>query len=246
MTTKKTFPHAQNVHSRLKFSFSFWNFHSRLKISIPNPVFFSVAREGPGMKKTFSIENFIPYWKLDFFNVASRDWFFQSWGPPGLKKFKIASGIEIFKRDWEFQASLRPKPYFCGKFWRSRLKISIEIENFKRDLFFSIFGPLADPGCLSCLCLRLSGTKKEPQSQTTARTVPKNFLNNSGGVTGHCPSKQGFWGKSHQKVHPKVRRNLCRKSSLGYLFCPFVILVVFVISVVIVKGHLHANHKPYV
>ena len=51
----------------------------------------------------------------------------------------------------------------------------------------------------------LSGAKKEPQSQK---------------IAGHEPLKQGFWGKSHQKVHPKVRRNLCRKSPLGYLFCP--------------------------
>ena len=32
---KKTFSHARKNHSRLKFSFSVWNFHSRLKFSIP-------------------------------------------------------------------------------------------------------------------------------------------------------------------------------------------------------------------
>ena len=27
-------------------------------------------------------------------------------------------------------------------------------------------------------------------------------------IWGHYPIKQGFWGKLHQKVHPKVRQNL--------------------------------------
>ena len=62
--------------------------------------------------------------------------------------------------------------------------------------------------------------KKDPQSQKIARTAPKNFLNNSGGLSGHYPVKQGFWGKSHQKVHPNVRQNLCHTVSLWYLFCP--------------------------
>ena len=47
-----------------------------------------------------------------------------------LKKFKIlkfSSEIENFKR------ATHQGPIFCGKLWRSRLKISIEIENFKRD-----------------------------------------------------------------------------------------------------------------
>ena len=66
-----------------------------------------------------------------------------------------------------------------------------------------------------------SGAQKEPQSQNIARTAPKNFLNNSRGLPVIFPLKRGFWGKTHQKVHRKVRRNLCRKSSLGYLFCPW-------------------------
>ena len=37
----------------------------------------------------------------------------------------------------------------------------------------------------------------------------------------HYPIKQGFWCKSHQKIHTKVRRNLCRKSFWAYLFCPW-------------------------
>ena len=60
------------------------------------------------------------------------------------------------------------------------------------------------------------GQKKNPKAKI-ARTAPKNFLNNSRAL----PNKTRVWGKSHQKVHPKVRRNLCRKSSLGYLCCPW-------------------------
>ena len=33
-------------------------------------------------------------------------------------------------------------------------------------------------------------------------------------------SKQGFWGKSHQKVRPNVGQNLCHMVSLWYLLCP--------------------------
>ena len=40
------------------------------------------------------------------------------------------------------------------------------------------------------------------------------------GITGHYPVKQGFRGKSLQKVHPNVLQNLCHTVSLWYLFCP--------------------------
>ena len=78
-----------------------------------------------------------------------------------LKKFKIAV------RDWNFQARLkisipdtRETPSLCGELWRSRLKISSEIEVFNRDwnfqarlIFFNLWalrvlsGPkiIADP-----------------------------------------------------------------------------------------------------
>ena len=56
-------------------------------------------------------------------------------------------------------------------------------------------------------------------------TKPKNRTNSTNefseqfeGVTGHYPSKQGFWGKSHQKVHPNVRPNICHIVSLWCLF----------------------------
>ena len=77
--------------------------------------------------------------------------------PPGLKFSSEIETNDIFKRDWKFQASHPPNPYFCGEFSRSRLKVSSEIEvfkrdwkfqaktwnfqAFKRDWFFSRFGP---------------------------------------------------------------------------------------------------------
>ena len=61
-----------------------------------------------------------------------------------------------------------------------------------------------------------SASRKEPQSPKNRTNSAKEFSEQFEGLTGHDPLKQGFWGKSHQKVHPKVRRNHCRKSSLGY------------------------------
>ena len=58
----------------------------------------------------------------------------------------------------------------------------------------------------------------KPKNRTNGA---KEFSEQFEGLTGHDPLKQGFSGRSHQKVHPNVRRNLCRKSSLGYLFCPW-------------------------
>ena len=69
----------------------------------------------------------------------------------------------------------------------------------------------------------VSGGKKDPESQRIARTAPNMFLNNSRGLPGHYPVKQGYWGKSRQKVHPNVRQNLCHTVSLWYLFCPQVL-----------------------
>ena len=66
-----------------------------------------------------------------------------SGNPKGPKIEKIQD-LEIFKRHWNFQVCHPPNPYFCGEFWRSGLKISSEIENFKRDWFFSRFGPLGN------------------------------------------------------------------------------------------------------
>ena len=61
--------------------------------------------------------------------------------PKGPKIEKIQD-LEIFKRDWTFQVSRPPSPYFCGDFWTQGLTFSIEIDNFKRDGNVSIFGPL--------------------------------------------------------------------------------------------------------
>ena len=67
--------HEKIAPTRTKFSFSLEILILGLKISFsienfnPRPCF-SAAREGP--------------WKLDFFNMASRDWFFSILGPSGL------------------------------------------------------------------------------------------------------------------------------------------------------------------
>ena len=42
-------------------------------------------------------------------------------GPKIEKNSRLPSRIEIFKRDWKFQARSPPRPYVCGEFWRSRL-----------------------------------------------------------------------------------------------------------------------------
>ena len=103
---KKPFPHARNFHSRLKFSFSVCKFHSRLKISIPGPVFLPPESSPEWKKKTFSIENYIPYWKLDFFKNASRDWVFSILGPsgPGLEAplFSFSQGKEEAHKHKQF------------------------------------------------------------------------------------------------------------------------------------------------
>ena len=63
--------------------------------------------------------------------------------PSGLKFSSDQCQIENFNRDWKFQARMRLRPLFVGKYqgryWKfqSRLRISIEIENFKPGLKFS-------------------------------------------------------------------------------------------------------------
>ena len=64
------------------------------------------------------------------------------------------------------------------------------------------------------------GSQKRTPKPKNRTNSAKEFFEQFEGVAGHYPLKQGVWGKSQQKVHPKVRRNLCRKSSLGYPFCP--------------------------
>ena len=66
---------------------------------------------------------------------------------PKIEKFQ---DLEIFKRDWNFQASHPPNPLFFWEFWRSGLEISSEIEIFKRDWIFSIFGRLGRMECVKC------------------------------------------------------------------------------------------------
>ena len=80
-----------------------------------------------------------------------QDTFDHDKGDPKGPKIEKIQDLEFFKRDWKFQASHPPKPYFLWEIlkvrdWKfqSGLKISIGIENFKRDWFFSIFGPLGE------------------------------------------------------------------------------------------------------
>ena len=61
------------------------------------------------------------------------------------------------------------------------------------------------------------GPKKNPKPKKAHEQYQRMFWT----IRGRYPIKQGFSGKSHQKAHPKVRQNLCRKSSLAYLFCPW-------------------------
>ena len=73
--------------------------------------------------------------------------------PKDWKNSRLPSGIDIFNRDWKFQASHPPKSLFLWgilkvRDWKfqARLKFSIEIESFNRDWFFSIVGPLGFRG----------------------------------------------------------------------------------------------------
>ena len=61
--------------------------------------------------------------------------------------------------------------------------------------------------------------KKEPTKPKNRTNNTKEFFEQFEGVTGNYPVNQGFWGKSHQKVHPNVRQNICHTVSLWYLFC---------------------------
>ena len=54
-------------------------------------------------------------------------------GPKIENDSRSPSGIEKFKRDWKFQASHPPNPYFCGGGGGIQ---EVEIENFKRDWKF--------------------------------------------------------------------------------------------------------------
>ena len=93
---------------------------------------------------------------------VSQNWLKSESGRPTptlrAQRLKKNQDLEIFKRDWKFQASRPPNPYFLWgilnlrdwNFQAYRMKFSSEIENFNRDWFFSIFGPLGKvtPNCL--------------------------------------------------------------------------------------------------
>ena len=89
---RKPFPHARNVHSHLKFSFSVWNFHSRLKISIPGPVFLRSER-GPEWKNYSRLKISFRIESLIFSILSLKIEFFQSWGPLGSDALAITACI---------------------------------------------------------------------------------------------------------------------------------------------------------
>ena len=65
-----------------------------------------------------------------------------------------------------------------------------------------------------------SKTTKDSQSHKKSHEQHQIIFWTIRGGYGSLPSKQGFRGKSQQKVHPNVRQNLCRTVSLWYPFCP--------------------------
>ena len=77
------------MNSRLKSTFSVWNFRSRLKTAFLG-LFFSCGQKGARNSKQFLIENFIPHWKLDFFNIASQVCF-EILGPSGYCHFTVVA-----------------------------------------------------------------------------------------------------------------------------------------------------------
>ena len=99
-THEKPSPHARNFHSRLKFSFSVWNFHSNLKSSIPGPVFLRPER-GSEWKN---------YSRLKFHSVL-KAWFiqyglswlniFQSWGPLAPQNWRSTSQLQNLGWSWD-------------------------------------------------------------------------------------------------------------------------------------------------
>ena len=58
------------------------------------------------------------------------------------------------------------------------------------------------------------GPKKNPKAKKIARTVPKNFLNNSRAI----PNKTRALRQIAQESSPESSENLCHISSLGYLY----------------------------
>ena len=57
----------------------------------------------------------------------------------------------------------------------------------------------------------------KPKNRTNST---KEFSGQFKKVAGSIPSKTRAWSKSHQKVHPNVRQNLCHRVSLWHLVCP--------------------------
>ena len=167
---KKPFPHAQNFHSHLKFSFSLWNFHRRLKISIPGPVFLRPER-GPEWKTIldWKFQSVLKSWPFSIspFEIE----FFQSWipgGPLGRPKFtgllfcnKQHSFLTPKIPQDHFSTTVRPANYLNNYF---RVCISSSIPNFNcQELFVGNFLPIG----------RFHGIPQNQDKKITKMKLPK-------------------------------------------------------------------------
>ena len=63
-------------------------------------------------------------------------------GPKDQKNSRFRSRLKISIENEIFERATHRGPFFCGEIETSRLKYSIEIKNFDRDLFFLSLGPL--------------------------------------------------------------------------------------------------------
>ena len=120
--------------------------------------------------------------------------------PEGILGIRPEIGKKIGKvlvlpllENWKNEPKNRkrpPKPYF----WAILL------------LFFGYFFLfLAETKTNILICFPCRGTHQAKKSHEQHQTI---FWIIRGGYRCHYSVKQGFWGKSHQKVHPSVRQNL--------------------------------------
>ena len=113
------------------------------------------------------------------------------------------------RRSWENQKPPENRQK-SGLFWAAPFTMHLVcklliLQTFWRDLILynlSRFRP------------EVRSQKRTPKPKNRTNSA-REFSEQFEGFAGHCRLKQGFWGKSHQKVHPKVRRNLCRKVLWG-------------------------------
>ena len=141
---KRNIPPARQNHSRLNFSFSVWNVHSRLKISIPSLGFLRPER-GPEWKKTFSIEYFsFRIESLIFFNIASRDWIFWILGPSGMGVGSHGGGFPIWTCP-SFSLGDKRAVFVKGWFWRMYPRSGFRSRGTRERTLVPVFVPGEHP-----------------------------------------------------------------------------------------------------